>query len=145
MECSNLSGKSDAFDFLDLGRFALTITQIVELRAANLTVTDQIHMIDTGGIDRESTFNTDTVGHPANRKGFADAAVALGNDSAFESLQTFAVTFNNLYPHTYGITDVESGEITANLLRFDGTNNFIHPRMPPSLLDVRTPVPHPNG
>ena len=80
--------KSDAFNFLDLGRFTLTFTQIIELCTTHLTMTDQIHMVHTGGIDRESTFYADTIGHPANSKCFADTAVAFCNDCAFESLQT---------------------------------------------------------
>ena len=120
------SHKSDAFDFLNLGCLALTIAQIVQLGAANLTVTDQLNMVHTGRIDRESTFNTNAIGHTANRKCFTDAAIALGDNSAFESLQTFTVAFNNLHPYTYGITDVDLGQIAANLFCFDGADNFVH-------------------
>ena len=40
--------KSDAFDFLDLGSFALALAQIVQLRAADFTAADHIHVIHTG-------------------------------------------------------------------------------------------------
>ena len=87
---------------------------------------DHVDLIHTGRIDRESTFNTNAVGNPADSKCLADTAVAFGNNSAFESLQTFTVAFNNLNPDPYGITDVELGQITANLFSLDGTDNFVH-------------------
>ena len=117
---------SDALDFFDLRGLTLPFTQIVQLRAADFTVTNQVNMVNTGGIDRERTFHADPVRHPANSKGFADAAVTLGNHSAFESLQTFTVSFNNFHPDTYSIADVESRKIAANLLCFDGADNIIH-------------------
>ncbi len=118
--------KSDALDFLDLGRLALTLTEIVELRAANFTAAYQINMVHTGGIDRESTFYANTVGHAANSECLTDAAVALGDNSAFESLQTLAVPFNNLDPYAYSVTDVELGQIAADLFCFDGTDDLVH-------------------
>ena len=39
--------KSHAFDFLNFGRLALTITQIVQLGAANFTMADQFNVGDT--------------------------------------------------------------------------------------------------
>ena len=134
---SSLFCESDALNFLDLGSLALTITQIVQLGTANLTAADHFDMVHTGRIDRESTFNANAVGHPANRKCFTDTAVALRDNSAFESLQTFTVAFNNLDPYAYGVTDIELRQIAANLFCFDGTDNFIHGNMPPSLIDVR--------
>ena len=83
-------------------------------------------MIHTGRIDRESTFNTNAIGNTTNSECFTDAAIALGNNSAFESLQTFAVAFNNLNPYTHGITDVDFGQIAANLFCFDRADNFVH-------------------
>ena len=72
--------KSDALDFLDLRRLALTFTQVVQLRPANFTTADQVHMVNAGRMDRESTFDTNAIGNAANRKGFTNAAVTLGNN-----------------------------------------------------------------
>ena len=125
--CSNPVGhRSQTSDFLDLGCLALTITQIVQLGTANLTVTDHFNVINTGGIDRERAFDADPVGHPANRKGLADATVTLGDNSTFESLQPFAVAFYNLHPDADRVADVEGRKIVADLLCFDGANNLIH-------------------
>ena len=141
----SLQHKSNALDFLDLRRLTLTFTQVVQLRPANFTTADQIHMVNAGRMDRESTFDTNAIGNAANRKGFSNAAVTLGNHGTFESLQTFTVAFNNLDPYAHGITHVKLGSIAAQLLCFDGTDQFIHCFVPPSLIDVHDPVVHPNG
>ena len=111
--------RSYSLDFLDLGSLALTLTQVVELCSAHLTVPDHINMVDAGRVDRESTLDADAVGNAANGKRLADTAVPLRNHGAFERLKTFAVAFNNLDPDAYGITDTESRKIAANLLRLD--------------------------
>ena len=77
-------------------------------------------------MDRESTFHANTVGYAANSECFTDSAVALGDNGSFESLQTFTVAFNNLNPYTHGITDVDFGQIAANLFCFDRADNFVH-------------------
>ena len=118
--------KSDALDFFDLGGLALAFAQIVQLGTANFTAANHVNMIHTGRIDRESTFNANTVGHAAYGKSLPDSAVALGNNSALKSLQTFAVAFNDLDPYAYGVTNVELRQITANLFCFDGTDDFVH-------------------
>ena len=117
---------SDAFDFLDLCSFSLAFTQIIQLCATNLTAADQIHMVNAGRMDRESSFNSDTVRNAANSESFTDSAVALGDNGAFESLQTLTVSFNDLYPDTDRVTDIELRYIAADLLCLDGTNNLIH-------------------
>ena len=141
----SFSTKSDALDFLDLRRFTLTLTQVIQLSPANFTTADQIHMVNAGGMDRESAFDTNAIGNAANRKGFADSAVALGNHGTFESLQAFPVAFDNLNPYAYSIAHIKLRSIAAQLLCFDGANQFIHLFVPPSLIDVLVPVLYPNG
>ena len=79
--------KSHALDFLDLGRFTLAFAQVIQFRAADLTTADNVYMIHTGGIDRESTFHANAIGYTAYSKRFADASVALCDNCAFKSLQ----------------------------------------------------------
>ena len=118
--------ESDALDFLDLCRLALTSAQVIKLRAANLTATDQLNVIYAGRMDRESTLHSNAVRYATNSKCLPNAAVALGNDGSFKSLETFAVAFHDLYPDTHGITDIEVRKITPDLLRLDRTDDFIH-------------------
>ena len=122
----SLQHKSNALDFLDLRRLTLTFTQVVQLRPANFTTADQIHMVNAGRMDRESTFNANTVRNTADGKGFTDATVTLGNNSTFERLQTLAVAFYNFDPYADGIADIKLREIAADLFRFDRADDFVH-------------------
>ena len=135
-----LSAPSNALDFLDFRGLALPITQIVELRAANLAVPDHFHAVNAGGVDRERTLHADTIGNPTDRKGLTDAAVALGNHSAFESLKPLTGTFYNLHPDANGVANVDLRKIGPQLLGLDGTNDLIQVDVPPSLSDVHSPV-----
>ena len=47
--------------FLDLGSLAETVAQVVELRSANLAVTDGFHVDDVGCMHRENLLAADTV------------------------------------------------------------------------------------
>ena len=118
--------QSDAAYFLDLGGFALPFAQIVELRAADFTVPDHLHVVNARRMDGERAFYADAIGNAANREGFPDAAVTLGDHGAFESLQTFTGTFHNLDPHADCVAHVDLWKIAAQLLRLDGADNFVH-------------------
>ena len=115
-----------ALDFLDLGGLALQRTQVVQLGAAHLTMTDHGDAAQTGAVDGESTLHTDAVGNAADGEGLADAAVALGNDHTFESLQTLVLALNNLNLNTHGIADGDRGDVLAQLLSFNRTDDLAH-------------------
>lgn len=125
-----------AADILDLGSLALQTAQVIELRTAHLTTTDDLHMVNAGRMQRERALYADAVADAANREGFAAGAVTAGNYSAFKRLKTFAVTFNNLNVHTHGVANVEFGPIGTELRLFDRLDDFAHLSVPPSLIDV---------
>lgn len=116
-----------AANFLDLGSLSLKVTKIIELRTANLTAADDLHVINTGAVHGEGAFHTDAVGNTANSEGFTAGTIALGNDDAFESLKTLAVSFNDLDEHTQGVANIEGGQgISTQLGLLDGTDDFAH-------------------
>ena len=118
--------KLHALDFLDLGRLALQGTQVVQLGATHLAVTDDLHMVHTGRMDRERTLDANAVGHAANRKGFAHAAVAHGNHSTLKRLKTLAAALHNLDLHAHGVANGDLGQIGTELRCFDRTDDFAH-------------------
>ena len=83
-------------------------------------------MVNTGGMQRESTFHADTVGNTTNGEGFPVGAVALGNHSTLKRLKTFAAAFHNLNEYPQGIADVEAGQIGTELRLLDRTDDFAH-------------------
>ena len=64
--------------FLDLGGLAHAVAQVVQLGAAHTALTNHIHGLHVGGMQREHPLHTYAIGNTANGEGFADAA-ALGN------------------------------------------------------------------
>ena len=115
-----------ALGFLDLGSLALQIAQVVQLGTTHLTTTDHFDVINAGAVQRESTLNADAVRNTANGERFTDAAITLSHHSAFKSLKTLAATFHNLHVNANGVTDVELGQIGAELSLLDGTNDLTH-------------------
>ena len=72
------SQDSDAL--LDLGALAHAVAQVIELRAANLTLADGLDLLNGGSVDGEHLFHTDAIGDAAHGDGLLDAAVLLGDD-----------------------------------------------------------------
>ena len=112
--------------FLNLGGLTTALAQIVQLRAANLTLAGNGDAVHTGRMQRERTLDAYTVRSAANSERFAARAVTACDYDAFERLKTLTVTFNNLNLYLYSVADVELGDVRAQLSILDGTDDFIH-------------------
>ncbi len=87
---------SSTLDILfDLCRLTDTITQIVKLRTANLTLTDDLDLGNMRGMDRENLLHANAKGHTTNRDGFLDATMLFRNDSTLKYLNSLARSFFN--------------------------------------------------
>ena len=73
---------------LDLCSLANTATQVVQLCTTHLALADGFHLNHVGGMHGEYLFHAHAIGDTADGEGFVDAAVLLGDDSAFEDLDT---------------------------------------------------------
>src|SRR5699024_1176949 len=82
---------------------------------------------------RERALYAHAIAGTANGKRFARAAVAAGNDHAFERLQALAGTFDDLHMHAHGIAHHELRQILAQLGLLNGANDLIHGENSPSL------------
>ena len=67
---------------------------------------------------QECTFYADAIGNTANRKRFADTAVLTADDDTFKNLDTFAVSFDNLYMDLDCVARAECGNVAAKLFLF---------------------------
>ncbi len=106
-----------ALDLLfDLGCLTNSATEIVELCASNLTVTDGLNLNHVGGVDRESLFHATTVRNTSYGECLGDAAAVLCNDGAFEKLNSFAVAFLDSVVNTNCVTDVDGRNCLLELL-----------------------------
>ena len=109
---------------LDLCLLTHAITQIVQLCSANLALTDGGNRDDGGGMYGEDLLAAYAVGNAADGDGLVDAAVLLGNDSAFESLLTLTVAFLDANHDTHGITDVHFGKLFLHVLLAENFNQI---------------------
>ena len=60
--------------FLDLGALADSVSEVVQLCSADLTVADYIHGYDVGRVKREGLFHAAAICHTTNGEGFGDNA-----------------------------------------------------------------------
>ena len=96
---------------LDLSSLTNSVTQIVELCSANLTVSYELNLVNCRAVQRENTLDTAAVRYTSNGKGLADATVLLGNDSTLEDLDTALLALLDTNVYLYGITDLDLGSI----------------------------------
>ena len=102
--------------FCNLGSLTHAATQIVQLGAANLTVAPNLELRDVRGVYREGLLDAYTVGNTADGNRLVNAGVLLGNDDAFENLNTLTVAFLDLRVYLYGIADLEFRQVALELL-----------------------------
>ena len=103
-------------EFLNLGALTNSVAEVVKLRTANLTVTDNFNLSYVGRVEREGLFYAYAVCNTTNSKGRANAAVVSCDYGAFKKLDSFASAFLDLVVNADGVTYVELVGAFAELL-----------------------------
>lgn len=116
--------------FADTGSFACKAAQVIQFCTANNAAARYFDFSQTRGVYQEGTFYAYTVGNTTYCEGFADTAVVTADNDAFKYLDTFAVTFDDLYVYLYGIARAEVGDVVAKLFIFEYADN-VHCFFPP--------------
>jgi len=94
-------------EFLNLGALTNSVAEVVQLRTANLTVTEYFNLSYVGRVEREGLFYAYTVCYAANGKGGTNTGVVSCDYGAFKKLDSFASAFLDLVVNADGVTDVE--------------------------------------
>src|SRR5574343_382323 len=81
--------------FLDTSRLARTIAHVVQLGPTNVTPTLDFDRSNQRGVGLESTLDAFAGRNLAHGEAGVQTTVTLGDDDAFVSLQTLAVTFRS--------------------------------------------------
>ena len=102
--------------FLDLRGGADLITQIVQFRAADTALTQNLEAGDTRGMDRENTLDALAVGDAAQRDRLGDAAAVTRNHNALEGLDTLFATFDNLHADFQRVANRELRNVGLQIL-----------------------------
>ena len=102
--------------FLDLRGGADLITQIVQFRAADAALTQNLEASDTRGMNRENTFHALAVGDAAQRDRLGDAATITRNHNALEGLNTLFAAFNDLHANFQRVANREFRNVFLQIL-----------------------------
>src|SRR5690606_26833999 len=97
---------------LDLGgALALALAQVVQLRAADLALGEDLDLVDHRAVDREGARDPDAEAELADGEGLADARAVAADDDALEDLDTRAGAFLNAHVHADGVAGTEVGHV----------------------------------
>jgi hypothetical protein len=108
-----------------LTSFSLTLVLCRRGRAgskacpSDFTLAHDLDLVDLGRVHGQDAFDTDAIGQAANRHGFGQASAFLGNDGAFEDLDTFAFAFFDLQVNFDVVTNFDLGQIRTELFVFN--------------------------
>src|SRR6266481_1724607 len=115
---------------LDAGGLAAQIAQVIEARAANIALADDVDRSDRGRMQRENAFDAYAETHATNSEARAAGAALLRNHHAFKGLDAFldlfAFAFHQAHVHLDGVAGAELGEIFAQLRFMQLLNDRIH-------------------
>ena len=88
--------KLSFFDFFfNSGSFAGTFSEVVQFSSSNVTASNNLNFFQTRRVNREYSFNTNTLESFSYSDGFANAWASLFNDDTFESLSSLFVAFDD--------------------------------------------------
>src|ERR1700739_2475766 len=115
---------------LDAGGFAPQVAQVIEARAADVSLANYVDGSNRGRGQREDAFDANAKTHAADGKAGAAGAALLRNHHPFKRLDAFldlfAFTFQKAHMHLDGVAGTELGKIFAQLRFMQLLNYRIH-------------------
>jgi hypothetical protein len=102
----------------DARRLAGAIAQVVELGATHVAATLDLDAGDQRRVGLEGTLDALARGNLAHDEVRVEAAIALGDDHAFEGLDALAVAFDHIHVDDHGIAGSELGHVLAQTRDF---------------------------
>lgn len=119
--------------FLYLGALAYSVSEVVQLCAANLTTADYVNSCYVGRVKRECLFYAYAICYTANCECFGDTAAMTTDNGAFEHLDSFAGAFLDLVVNANCVTYVEGRNCFLELL-ISKNFEFVHCDSPSEFL-----------
>ncbi len=102
-----LSRKRSANLFLNLCLLTAELSQVVQLRSSDLTITNDLYLLNVRRIQRPCLLNADSAGFLANGEGLAAACSLNLQDSSLKDLNSGALSLLNSVMYANGITYIE--------------------------------------
>src|SRR3954471_2065775 len=101
--------------FLDLRRFSDAITEVVELRPADVAAGDDLDLGEDRRVHREGALDADAEAHLAHGEGLAGAAALAADDRALEDLDPLTGAFDHAHVDLQAVAGSELGNVVAQL------------------------------
>ena len=117
--------KSSAL-FAECRGLAHPLAEEVESRAAGVTVTHELDLLDARRMDHERALDADATRDPADGDLLVDAAVAHAKHGSLEVLKAFAVPFDDSHADAHGVSGPDLGQIGLQLLSGKRVQEVIH-------------------
>ena len=112
--------------FADRRGLADPLAEEIEGRAARVSVTQELDLLDAWRVDEEGALDTDAARDPANRDLVVEAAVTNAKDRALELLKAFAVAFDDADADGHGVTGPDLGDLGLLLLGGKRLQDVVH-------------------
>ena len=106
----------ELYTLLNLRALADSVAQIVELRTANLTASDDFDLLHVGRMERERLLNAAAVSNAANLESLGDTAAVATDHRALKDLSTDSLPLFDPVVNTYGVTDLKLRDLLLHLL-----------------------------
>src|SRR6266851_1605564 len=111
---------------LDPGCLAAQVAQVVELGPADLSVRDDLDLVDRRAVHREGALHADAVADLAHSERLAHAAALAADDHALEDLDPRAVALLDPDVHLQRVTRAECRDVLADLSQLEVGDRGVH-------------------
>jgi len=125
--------------FLETGGLADLVAKEVQLAATHLAVTQNLDLVDLGGVHRDGALNTDTKRDLADGERLAIARPVPTDADTLKDLGALSRAFDDLVVDLDRIADVDLVEVLADLLLLKSSNDIHVPAVPLRRRIVRIP------
>ena len=99
---------------LNLSSLTNSVAEVVQLSSANLTVSNELYLLNCRRMQREYSLNTAAVSYTSNGESLVDSAVLLSDNSTLEHVDTVLLAVLDLYVKLYEVADLDRGSLSLH-------------------------------
>ena len=115
----------DRIAFLQAGRFAGAVAEVIQLRAADAALAFYFQLFDFWRVERENTFDAFVIHNAADGERLVDAVPFFHDHGAGENLDTFLVPFDNSLVDIDNVADIELRRGGLEMLALDMGHEWV--------------------
>ncbi len=104
---------------LNLCSLTNSVSEVVQLSSANLTVSYDLYLFNRRAVERENSLNAAAVCNTSNGECLVDAAVLLSDNSTLEHLDTELIALLDLNAYLNVVADLNNGGLCLHAALLD--------------------------